>query len=107
MKCWKCGNELTTGDAPNSAQCRRCEQESISSSPASAGSARYPVFTIPQIRQYLTGGIFTRGDDPGGAHLPENTALRVLIAELEDHEDGIEAVTSRTEWQEPNKTESI
>ena len=39
MKCWKCGNELTTGDAPNSAQCRRCEQASISSSPASAGSA--------------------------------------------------------------------
>lgn len=23
MKCWRCGNELTTGDAPNSAQCRR------------------------------------------------------------------------------------
>ena len=39
MKCWRCGNELTTGDAPNSAQCRRCEQASISSSPASAGSA--------------------------------------------------------------------
>ena len=39
MKCWKCGNELTTGDAPNSAQCRQCEQASISSSPASAGSA--------------------------------------------------------------------
>ena len=38
MKCWRCGNELTTGDAPNSAQCRRCEQASISSSPASAGS---------------------------------------------------------------------
>jgi len=31
MKCWKCGSELTTGDAPNSAQCRRCEQTSISS----------------------------------------------------------------------------
>ena len=63
-----------------------------------ACSARYPVFTIPQIRHYLTGGIFTRGDDPDG-HLPENTALRALIAELEDREDGIEAVTARTEWR--------
>lgn len=25
MKCWKCGNELTTGDKPNSAMCRDCE----------------------------------------------------------------------------------
>ena len=72
------------------------------SSPAPDGSARYPVFTIPQIRHYLTGCIFTRGDDPDGAHLPENTALRAVIAELEDWEDGIEAVTARTEWQEPN-----
>jgi len=31
--------------------------------------------------------------------LPENTALRALIAELEDREDGIEAVTARTEWR--------
>lgn len=31
MKCWRCGNELTTGDAPNSAQCRRCEEARISS----------------------------------------------------------------------------
>ena len=65
-------------------------------------SAWYPVFTIPQIRHYLTGGIFTRGDDLDGTHLPENTALRALIAELDDQEDGIEAVTARTEWQEPN-----
>ena len=42
MKCYKCGNELTTGDAPNSAMCRRCE--SISSSPASDGSPYYPLF---------------------------------------------------------------
>ena len=26
MRCWKRRTELTTGDAPNSAQCRRCEQ---------------------------------------------------------------------------------
>jgi hypothetical protein len=36
MKCWKCGNELTTGDAPDSTQCRRCEGTRISSSTASA-----------------------------------------------------------------------
>ena len=64
---------------------------------------RHPIFTIPQIRNYLTGGLLTRGDDPDGANLPENTALRALIAELEDPEDGIEAVTARTEWTEPNK----
>jgi len=38
MKRRKCGNELATGDAPNSAQCRRCEQASISSSLAPACS---------------------------------------------------------------------
>jgi len=25
MKCLTCGNELTTGDSPNSFQCRQCE----------------------------------------------------------------------------------
>ncbi|MFA5187541.1 MAG: hypothetical protein WC551_13765 [Patescibacteria group bacterium] len=37
MKCWKCGNELTTADAPNSAQCRKCEKNSISSPSESVG----------------------------------------------------------------------
>ena len=27
MKCWKCGNELTTGYAPNSSLCRSCEEK--------------------------------------------------------------------------------
>ena len=43
MKCWKCGNDLTTGDAPNSAQCRRCEQASVSTSHA---FAPYAVLTV-------------------------------------------------------------
>jgi hypothetical protein len=29
MKCWKCQNELTTGDAPNSAMCRHCENTHV------------------------------------------------------------------------------
>lgn len=29
MKCATCGTELTTADAPNSAQCRRCEEARI------------------------------------------------------------------------------
>ena len=32
MKCWKCGNELTTGDAPNSSLCRSCEEKTRISS---------------------------------------------------------------------------
>jgi len=27
MKCWKCGNELITGDKPNSLMCRTCEEK--------------------------------------------------------------------------------
>ena len=56
-------------------------------------------FSIEEIRYYLRGGIFTRSDDPDGAKCIENTALRGTIAELEDAEDGIEAVTARFKQQ--------
>ena len=92
---WNAVRELVKQNVPVSGGAKR------RSAPV-ACSARYPVFTIPQIRHYLTGGIFTQDDDPDGTHLSENTALRALIAELEDREDGIEAVTARTEWREQN-----
>ena len=62
-----------------------------------------PVYTIAQIRAYLRGGILCSstgilcGDDPDGAKLPENVALLAVIAELDDPEDGIEAVCKRGE----------
>lgn len=38
MKCGKCGKELTTGDAPNSALCRQCEDTSTTQSSMSFGT---------------------------------------------------------------------
>jgi len=32
MKCWMCGNELTTGDAPNTGTCRQCAEKTRISS---------------------------------------------------------------------------
>lgn len=38
MKCWKCGNELTTGDKSNSLMCRTCEEKQNTSCSCSAKS---------------------------------------------------------------------
>jgi hypothetical protein len=46
MKCWKCGNELTTGDSPDGAQCRRCEQ-------ASRVDMESPEYLIASIDDFL------------------------------------------------------
>ena len=81
-------------------------------SPQTTGSARYPVFTVPQIRHYLTGGIFTRGDDPDGVNLPENTALAEFAAHIEAMRArmakngariGLECVTGQKAGQDKGK----
>lgn len=43
MKCWRCGSELTTGDAPDSHMCRSCEAK-----PEQAESLEAPIPTPPR-----------------------------------------------------------
>ena len=42
MKCLTCGNELTSGDRPNSYQCRQCESAAASGKQQEAGMSETP-----------------------------------------------------------------
>ena len=65
---------------------------------ASATATREATFTVSQIRHYLDGGIITSGDNPTDGRIWQgNDALRILLMELDDPEDGIKAVTRRQE----------
>ena len=49
-------------------------------------------YSVHEIRHYLLGGLYTRDKDPDGIKCIENTALLVVIRELEDKEEGIASV---------------
>lgn len=50
-------------------------------------------FTIEEIREYLVGGLFVGSNGEYSTEM--NMALQAVISELEDKEDGIQAVMSR------------
>ena len=56
-------------------------------------------YTIPQIKAWLAGQCFVRGDGTplrkGHAHFERNQLIKHLALELEDKEDGLAAVVER------------
>lgn len=52
-------------------------------------------YSVDEIRHYLLGGLYTRDEDLDWTKCIENTALLVVIRELEDNEDGIASVIGR------------
>ena len=56
-------------------------------------------YTIHEVKLWLVGGLFTREDDLDGTKCIENVALLAMIRDLQDREDGLDAVTRRFKRQ--------
>jgi len=68
-------------------------------------SVKQKKFTIKEIKEYLSGCLILRCDQGYMTNLIENSSLKNAIHEIDDPEDGIEAVTERLKRYESEKSE--